>query len=64
MVVSIAGIHKCAKELLLEFTESTSHPQSPIPSSECWCAVFSKTQLIAKDIYMQRNRIFNTSCDP
>jgi hypothetical protein len=29
-----------------------------------WCAVFSKTQLIAKDIYMQRDRIFNTSCDP
>jgi hypothetical protein len=60
-MVSLAEIHKYTKYSLLEFTGSTSNPQSPATTSESWrlvcCArqivepVFLTKQLIVKDMY-------------
>jgi hypothetical protein len=40
-VVSLAEIHKYPKQLLLDFTESTSNPWRP-PSSGSWCMMCCK----------------------
>jgi hypothetical protein len=66
---SLAGIHKYADYPPLEFTEPTSNPRSPAPSSESWwlwCCewkwgllglCFNK-KLIAKDMYTSFSGIF------